>query len=253
MRYWQTVEIKLLKPFAMQQNKIAILCTRNLDQQIIKKAEEHNIHITTLPFIEIKPAASSSFINQVSQLSLQKINVAFTSVNAVESVAQHVDENPEWKIFCIGGVTKDAVCKHFGEASIVASARNASILSRKIIEQKNIREVIFFCGDQRLDDLPETLRINNIRVQEVIAYHASQTPHEVQEDYDGVMFFSPSAVHSFFSVNTIHTNVVLFSIGKTTTATIQTYCVNKVITSEWPGQENLLEKIFEYYKQESSA
>jgi len=237
----------------MQENKITILCTRNLDQQIIKKAEEHNIRITTLPFIEIKSATSASFINQVSQLSLQKINVAFTSINAVESVAQHINENPDWKIFCIGGVTKDAAGKHFGEASIIASARNASMLSRKIIEQKNIKEVIFFCGDQRLDDLPETLRVNNIRVQEVIAYHASQTPHDVEEDYDGIMFFSPSAVHSFFSVNTIRTDVVLFSIGKTTTATINTYCVNKVITSEWPGQENLLEKILEYYKTVNSA
>lgn len=237
----------------MPENNIQILCTRNLDQQITKKAEEHNIHITTLPFIEIQFNNAISFASQVSQLTWQKINVVFTSVNAVESVASHIDENPDWKIFCIGGVTKDAVCKHFGETSIVASAKNASMLSRKIIEQKNIKEVIFFCGDQRLDDLPETLRINNIRVLEVIAYYATQTPHEVEEDYEAIMFFSPSAVHSFFSANTIRTDVVLFSIGKTTTATIQTYCVNKVITSEWPGQENLLEKIFEYYKKVSSA
>jgi uroporphyrinogen-III synthase len=232
----------------MPGNKISILCTRLLDPQHIKRAVEHNVHITMLPFIEIKFSDESTFTAQMSQLSLQKINVVFTSVNSVESVARYIDENPNWNIFCIGGITKDAVSKHFGDTSIVASARNASLLSRKIIEQGNIKEVIFFCGDQRLDDLPETLRINNIRVQEVIVYYASQTPHEVQEDYEGIMFFSPSAVHSFFSVNTIRTDVVLFSIGKTTTATIQTYCVNKVITSEWPGQENLLEKIFEYYK-----
>src|SRR5690242_651388 len=236
----------------MPENKISILCTRLLDQQHIKKAEEHSIHITTLPFIEIQFNSTASFTAQVSQLAWQKINVVFTSVNAVESVAQLINETPHWNIFCIGGVTKDAVCKHFGEASVTASAKNASILSRKIIDRRDVKEVIFFCGDQRLDDLPETLRINNIRVQEVIAYYASQTPHDMQEDYDGIMFFSPSAVHSFFSVNTIRTDVVLFSIGKTTTATIQTYCINKVITSEWPGQENLLEKIFEYYKHVNS-
>src|SRR4051795_11475061 len=177
----------------MPENNIQILCTRNLDPQLIKKAEEYNIHITTLTFIEIKSATDASFKEQLLQLSLQKISIVFTSVNAVESIAQHIDENPDWKIFCIGGVTKDAVSKHFGDASVVATAKNASILSRKIIEHGNIKEVIFFCGDQRLDDLPETLRINNIRVQEIIAYYASQTPHEVQEDYDAIMFFSPSA------------------------------------------------------------
>jgi uroporphyrinogen-III synthase len=236
----------------MQQSSINILCTRLLDPLHFKKAEDHNIRITALPFIEIKFSVSSSFEEQVSQLSLQKINVVFTSVNSVEGVAQYVNENPDWKIFCLGGITKDAVCKHFGESSIVASAKNASILSRKIIENGDVKEVIFFCGDQRLDDLPETLRVNNIRVQEVIAYDTLQTPQEIQEDYDGIMFFSPSAVHSFFSANTIRTDVVLFSIGKTTTATINTYCINKVVTSEWPGQENLLEKILEYYKKMNS-
>src|SRR5262249_10564712 len=144
----------------MQQNKINILCTRPLDQHLITKAEEHGIHITALPFIEIKPVVSSSFSQLVSHFASQKISVVFTSVNSVEGVAKQLDENPSWEIFCIGGVTKDTVIKHFGNASIGASAKNASLLARKIIDH-NIKEVIFFCGDQRLDDLPETLRANN--------------------------------------------------------------------------------------------
>ncbi|HEY6976981.1 MAG TPA: uroporphyrinogen-III synthase [Chitinophagaceae bacterium] len=218
-----------------------------MDQHFVSKAESYGIHIKTLPFIEIQFRTDLSFIQEVEQLSQQKIRVVFTSVNAVESVFQQIQKEVDWKIFCIGGVTKDAVFKHFGDESIIASARSASLLSRKIIETGNIKEVIFFCGDQRLDDLPETLRANNIHVQEIIAYHNLQTPHDVQEDYDGILFFSPTAVHSFFLMNTIRTNVVLFSIGKTTTATIQSYCSNKVITSEWPGQENLLDKVLEHY------
>jgi len=231
----------------MSENKISILCTRALDQHFISKAESHGIHIKTLPFIEIQFRTDTSFIQEVKQLAQQKIRAVFTSVNAVESVSQQIKEEVDWKILCIGGVTKDAVCKHFGDKSIIASAKNASLLARKIIETGNIEEVVFFCGDQRLDDLPETLRANKINVHEIIAYHNLQTPHDVQEDYDGILFFSPTAVHSFFLMNTIRTNVVLFSIGKTTTATIQSYCSNKVITSEWPGQENLVDKVLEYY------
>jgi uroporphyrinogen-III synthase len=232
----------------MSENNISILCTRALDQHILNKAEVNGIHITTLPFIEIQLRTDALFIQQVQQLMLQKINAVFTSVNAVESVAQQISEEADWKIFCIGGVTKDAVCRHFGDKSVIASAKNASLLTRKIMEKGNLKEVIFFCGDQRLDDLPETLRGNKINVKEIIAYNNLQTPHDVQEDYDGILFFSPTAVHSFFLMNTIRINVVLFSIGKTTTATIQSYCTNKVITSEWPGQESLLEKVLEYYK-----
>jgi uroporphyrinogen-III synthase len=231
----------------MPQTEIKILCTRALDQQYVMRAEEHRIHITAMPFIEITPETAKSFVDQISQLSLRKINVVFTSVNAVENVAKYIRDTPAWKIFSIGGITKDAVAKHFGASAIVATAKNASLLARKIIELGNVREVFFFCGNQRLDDLPQTLRVNNIRVQELIAYYAVQMPHEVEDDYSGVMFFSPTAVHSFFSMNTIPIDVVLFSIGKTTTATIHTYCVNKVITSEWPGQENLVEKVLEFY------
>jgi len=230
----------------MQPNK-KILCTRALDTQLISKAAVHNIQIDALPFIEIRKLQTQQFKEQVQQLALQNISVAFTSVNAVESVGQVIAEKPKWKISCIGGVTKDAVAKYFGEEAILVTGKNASVLSRKIIDTNNIKEVIFFCGDQRLDDLPETLRTNNIRVQEVIAYQTLQTPHDVQEDYDGVMFFSPTAAHSFFSSNTIRTDVPLFSIGKTTTATIQSYCANPVVTSEWPGQENLVEKVVEYF------
>ncbi len=232
--------------YAMQQNK-RILCTRPIEQALITKAAEKNIDITVLPFIDIKKLQSPVFKEQLIFLALQKINVVFTSVHAVESVAMNITIKPSWKISCIGGVTKEAVIKYFGETCLEVTSRNASALARKIIDKGGTKEVFFFCGDQRLDDLPETLRANNIRVQEIIAYQTLQTPHEVDEDYDGVMFFSPTAVNSFFSMNTVRTDVVLFSIGKTTTGSIHTYCTNKVVTSEWPGQENLVDKVTEYF------
>lgn len=235
------------KQYAMQHNNTRILCTRPLDQLLISKAAEKNIDITVLPFIEINKLQTAAFRAQVESLALTKADVAFTSQYSVESVALNLVGKPNWKICCIGGVTKETVAKYFGEDSLVVTAKNASALARKIIETGDIGEVLFFCGDQRLDDLPETLRANNIPVQEVVAYQTLQTPHDVEEDYAGVLFFSPTAVHSFFSNNTVRIDVVLFSIGRTTTATIQSYCTNKVVTSEWPGQENLVERVVEYF------
>src|SRR4051794_35119482 len=133
----------------MPENKINILCTRPLDQHFINKVEPYGIHITTLPFIEIQLRTDDSFIQQVKQLSRQKIYAVFTSVNAVESVSQQIEEEVDWKFFCIGGVTKEAVCNHFQDESLIASAKNASLLAKKIVEKGNISEVTFFCGDQR--------------------------------------------------------------------------------------------------------
>ncbi|HWB26520.1 MAG TPA: uroporphyrinogen-III synthase [Chitinophagaceae bacterium] len=232
----------------MQQTGKSILCARPIEQSLLTKAAEKGVNIQVLPFIEIRKIITPDLKNSLASLALQKIDVVFTSINAVESVALNLTAMPlNWRISCIGGVTKEAVVKHFGDEHLGARARNASALARKIVNAGVAKEVYFFCGEQRLDDLPETLRVNNIRVHEVIVYQTLQTPHEVEEDFDGIMFFSPTAVHSFFSVNTVPINVVMFSIGKTTTATIQTYCTNRVITSEWPGQENLVDKVLEYF------
>lgn len=232
----------------MQHTNKRVLCARPIEQSLITKAAEKGVDITVLPFIEIRKIQTPAFKNQLDLLVMRKIDIVFTSINAVESVAMNLTIQPaHWRISCIGGVTKEAVVKHFGEECLGARARNASALARKIVDAGVAKEVYFFCGDQRLDDLPETLRVNNIPVQEVVAYQTLQTPHEVEEDFDGMMFFSPTAVHSFFLMNTVRTEVVMFSIGKTTTATIQTYCTNRVVTSEWPGQENLVDKVIEYF------
>ena len=129
-----------------------------------------------------------------------------------------------------------------------ATAKNATILADKIIQTKTIEEVVFFCGDHRLDELPETLRYNSITVNELVVYTTVQLPVFIEKDYDAFIFFSPSAVHSFFSMNTVPINAIMFSIGKTTTATIQTYCTNKVVTSEWPGKDQMIENIISYFK-----
>lgn len=247
MKFYKTWALILQKLSVMQQNK-RILCSRPIEPALIQKAKDRHVAIQVLPFIEIKKIDTRALKDELALLALQKIDVAFTSVNAVESVAMNLNIKPrQWRISCIGGVTKEAVVKHFGEEYLGARARNASALARKIVIAAVAKEVYFFCGDQRLDDLPETLRVNNIPVQEVTVYKTIQTPHDVEEDFDGIMFFSPTAVHSFFGTNTVKMDTVMFSIGKTTTATIQTYCTNRIVTSEWPGQENLVDKVMEYF------
>ena len=49
--------------------------------------------------------------------------VVFTSMNAVEAVAAHLNDYiPDWKIYCIGNTTKKLVEKYFGEDLIAETA-----------------------------------------------------------------------------------------------------------------------------------
>lgn len=229
--------------------KYNILCTRPLDNMLVYKAANSGISIDSINFVETEPVASEDIIKKIQNLAVQKITAVFTSTNAVDAVTAHLKNIPDWNIFCVGGTTKETVFNFFGEKSVKGTARNAKTLSEKIILAGNIKDVVFFCGEQRLDELPETLKVNGVYVEEIIVYKTRLISNFINKDYDGILFFSPSAVHSFFSDNTVATNVVLFSIGTTTTATIKTYCTNKVITSEWPGKENMIELVLDYYKQ----
>ena len=234
----------------MSSNKINILCTRPLDQLLINKAAIKNMDIETASFIETAVIKDLAIIEQIKNYAAQPITAIFTSMKAVEAVTQSLANKPNWRIYCMGGYTKELVFRFFGEDAVKGTGKNATALCDKIIaneEHQQIRTHVFFCGDQRLDELPETLRQHNFDIKELVVYHTKQTPQVIEKNYHAIVFFSPSAVHSFFSENTLPINTVLFSIGKTTTATIQTYCTNKIVTSEWPGKEQMIELVMQYF------
>ncbi|MBY0348399.1 MAG: hypothetical protein GTN67_11255 [Hydrotalea flava] len=233
----------------MQKNStIPILCTRPLDPIIIINANTRGITIDCIPFIETSPIINELITQTIHELAEKKITALFTSMNAVDAVTAQLPQVPKWDIYCLGGITKEKIIQFFGEKHFKGSAKSAGLLAEKIIEHRPENALVFFCGDQRMDELPETLAANQFPTEQVIVYNTIQTPVEVSKNYQGIIFFSPSAVHSFFSVNTIPLATVLFAIGKTTAATIHTYVQNKIITSEWPGKEQMIELAMNYFK-----
>ena len=169
-------------------------------------------------------------------------------MNAVEAVADYLDGQPvEWNIYCMGNTTNRLVKKYFGERKIAGTANSAAELAELIVEDSMIDEVIFFCGDQRRDELPAILKNNDIDVNEITVYQTIAIPHKIDKTYNGILFFSPSAVESFFRKNKIPATTILFAIGSTTANEIKKYSNNKIIISDEPGKENLVEKMMEYF------
>jgi uroporphyrinogen-III synthase len=118
-----------------------------------------------------------------------------------------------------------------------------------IAGKNHIDKAIFFCGDQRRDDLPEILRTNHVEVSEIVVYHTIAKPHKIEKSYNGILFFSPSAVGSFFTNNKISDKTILFAIGNTTANEIKKYGNNKVIVTDEPSKENLVMEMIRYYTQ----
>lgn len=232
----------------MQQNKINILSTRPLNKSLVHEAKDVGISIDELSFIETEPILDIATQQEIEQAYLQSSTVVFTSMNAVDAVIAWQDgQQPDWVIYCMGNTTKQLIKKHFGEHSVAGTASSATELAELIAEENEIDEVIFFCGEQRRDELPAILRNKEIDVHEIIVYETIHTPHKISKDYHGILFYSPSAVSSFFSNNKVPHQTILFAIGNTTATTIQQYCNNTIIIGKEPGKEELVRQAMEYF------
>lgn len=229
-------------------NKISILCTRPLSQNLLDIAHQNGFEIETISFIKTEPIVSPRLTNRIHNFSKGPVTAIFTSVNAAEAVISELKGvKPSWKIFCIGNTTRNTLIQYFGEDAIVGFAYSAAPLADLIIKAGNIRDAIFFCGDQRRDELPDRLAAENIHLEELIVYQTIAVNNNISRNYRGILFFSPSAVTSFFSNNTVDGQTILFAIGETTAGTIRMYSDNTIVIGDEAGKQNLVNIMISYF------
>jgi uroporphyrinogen-III synthase len=235
----------------MKNKSISILSTRPLTHNVMMQAEEQDVQIDIASFIETKNTINKITGNKILQLASKETAVVFTSMNAAEAVIdclKAINAEPEWTIYTLGGITNTIIANHFTESEVFSEASNATELAEMIIENEE-EHVAFFCGNQRREELPKMLQEEDINVDEIIVYETIETPVKINKDYNGILFFSPSAVKSFFSNNKIDDDTVLFAIGKTTAKALKQYSLNKVLVGTLPNKEHLAQQAIEYLKQ----
>lgn len=224
----------------MTEKPIYLLATGAIPRDVAQTPSGFGLILDSMEFTRTE---SLTDIPGMQELIARRLTVAFTSVNAVNAVEQSIKGlSPDWRIYCISGATSDAASALFGEQAILGTAPSASQLAELIREREAEAGtgIIFFCGDLRRSDLP------SIGVSEVIVYRTVLTPRQIERDYDGIAFFSPSAVESFFSVNRISSGVALFAIGSTTAAAIQNRCANPVVVSKRPDKTLLIRQMIDF-------
>lgn len=233
----------------MLEPEINILCTRPIAPAAIREARSNGIQLDVLPFIDTEPVQTIEVQQEIELAAVELATVIFTSMNAVESVTRMLNGHvPDWKIYCLGHKTRELVEASFGNTSISGIADNATELADEIIENGHTDEVIFFCGNLRRNELPHKLEQHGINVTEVIVYQTFHLHCKVEKSYDGVLFFSPSAVESFFAGNHLPAKTVVFTIGNTTNEAVGRYCSNRCIISTFPGKDRMVKEAISYFK-----
>ena len=231
-------------------NPINILSTRPVDAILLQEAAEQNVWIECLSFIDTTVCINQNKKERIKALAETKNTIVFTSMNAAEAIIESLEgSKPSWDIYCMGGTTKTIIKDYFGADSIKGIGKDAFSLAEGMITN-GTKEAVFFCGNIRRDELPQLLREHKIGLEEMVVYETIVTPQEVNQAYEAVLFFSPSAVNSFFSVNKVSGNTILFAIGNTTAKAISNYSHNTVVKADTPEKDNLVKKAVNHFTQE---
>jgi uroporphyrinogen-III synthase len=216
-----------------------LLSTAALPAPLIAEAAARGIQLDTLSLIRTEAVEKSR------ELPERPITAVFTSRNAVDVIGK--EGRPDWTLFCIGHATRRQAIGYFGEKAIAGTAASAAELAEEIIRGAAGKEVFFFCGDQRRDELPDRLRAAGFTVREVVVYRTIQTPQKAERPYEGIAFFSPSAVESFFSVNSVGAGTILFAIGLTTAAAILERTGRQAVVSGMPDRNALIHQMIAHF------
>ena len=119
---------------------------------------------------------------------------------------------------------------------------------RKTIENQYKKESFtFFCGQNRLDTLPNYFNFNQMIWNTYEVYQTELTPVKIESEPNGILFFSPSGVESFFLKNKINPNQVAFCIGETTAETAVQNGFKKVEIANEPSIESVIERAIHFF------
>lgn len=205
-----------------------------MDEVLLADAASHEMDIHCLPFIDTVPVADKATVEAIRSLGDQSITAIFTSSKSVTVVAALLDKDANWNIYCLFGATKEQVQKYFPKSTVHATAADSASLADQILEA-GIKEACFFCGDKRMDTIPEKLA-GKTDIKQLVVYTTHETAHIVKPSFDGIFFFSPSAVKSFCSLNPIRDETICFAIGHTTARSLQPATLNIMVAAEASGQ-----------------
>jgi uroporphyrinogen-III synthase len=224
-------------------SQISILSTKTLSAEQRQVFIDADFDLLEQDFIEIK--------NNLFELDKFNDNLLFSSQNAVVSLMEQSGwENLKTKtVFCVGIKTKELL--ELNGFTVAVYMDYASELAEIITLIYNKESYTFLSGNLRMETLPKALKSAGITFNEIEVYQTTLAPFKIseQENFDGILFFSPSAVESYFSNNKIKKEVC-FCVGNTTAAALEKNKIKNIIVSDIPTVEDTIIAVLEHYNPE---
>ena len=216
-----------------------LLSTKIVSSHFKDELIKIDISVVEYPIIKIDPLHIK--INHV------RPTLIFTSQNAVNIIFESSDIVKKIKnknCFCVGQKTK--VLLNEKGLNVIKMFENAKDLARFLVKNHKKESFSFFCGKQRRKEIETSLNQCKMVLDIHEIYETTYTSKHFETYFDGILFFSPSAVSSYFTKNTWPENAHGFCIGSSTSKTLSQFTSN-FSKAKNPTENQLLHTIHKYY------
>lgn len=214
-------------PIGTNMNRKTILATRKLSSAGKAMLKAAGIAVADYDAIDIKLLQT--------EIPGGYQHLIFSSQNGVKAFLAQLPKNKvplkkePLKCYCVGGQTRGLL--EANGLQVVASAANAKSLAQTIIKTFSNERFLFLCGNRRRDDLPGLLKEHKIPLTELVVYETRLQPATHKGPFDGILFFSPSGVESYYSANRAGEETA-FCIGPATATAASSYTERYVSAPE---------------------
>ncbi len=206
-----------------------VLSTKILPATAVDRLKRQGVALKQVAFIT-KQARSFNW------QPAESIRAVFTSTAAVSALQRNnFDFGKITEAYCVGQKTADLLTGRGVRVAVTASG--AAALAH-IIADRQPAELVAFTGNLRRDELFAVLAKNNVAVTEKVVYDTHILPHHLQEDFDRVLFFSPSGIQGYINGYN-NRQITAYCLGPTTAKEARKYFV-QVKTAPRPALDELL-------------
>ncbi len=229
--------------------RINLLFTgQELDENILEELPIQ-FYVSVLPFIKTELLINKHLIEQLNFITESESQVIVTSNVAARWITKYAINIPNWKIACMTGKTQDVFVTNEWKKLIVLTDQKSELLAENVEKVfSKSQKVYFITGDRHLNIIPLYLSKKGFDIETIITYHTKEVEQNMEVNYDGIIFLSPSAVKSFFRQHKISIEIPLFAIGETTATALKKIVFNPIITSSKPTQKILFHTIQQFFK-----
>jgi uroporphyrinogen-III synthase len=221
-----------------------VVCTRRLEATWVKIARQRGVDVEGIDFLNVESVFNAEL---AATVCANESPWVFTSQHAVHSIEKILKKTAKPLATRIAYVTRGTTSAQAMAAGfeLRGVGRNADELADSILffEEK---KVLHATSAIRLPVLSQRLSEAGVAYEACEVYQKTPLPRAVGA-FDGVLFFSPSQVDVFLSINYLPAQVPVFCVGDTTAAHVRQRGHTRVLTAAEPTIESIFQTMFHHF------